>query len=48
MVPDTEVPMVAHTHTPLREFAVVHPYASEWLLLALGTLAGLLLWFWNS
>ena len=43
-----------HPHTPLhpmlpvQRFAVGHPYAADWLLLTLGTLAALLLWFWNS
>ncbi len=51
-----EVPMTAHTHPhhhhmhpqiPLSRFALVHPYAGEWALVTLGTLAALLLWYWN-
>ena len=38
----------SHTHTPIRWFAWEHPYAGDWLILALGTVAALLLWFWNS
>jgi hypothetical protein len=40
--------MTTHPHHPLSHFALDHPYASDWLLLTLGTLAALLLWFWNS
>jgi hypothetical protein len=47
-----EVAMATHTHTrpllPVQRFAVGHPYAADWLLLTLGTLAALLLWLWNS
>jgi hypothetical protein len=37
-----------HPHTPIRGFAWEHPYAGEWLILALATLAALLLWLWNA
>jgi hypothetical protein len=37
-----------HPHLPLRFFPVEHPYAGDWLLVAAGTLAALLLWYWNS
>ena len=54
-----EVPMTAHAHphphghphfhpqVPLTRFAMDHPYAGEWALVTLGTLAALLLWYWN-
>ncbi len=37
-----------HAHTPIRWFALEHPYAGDWLILVFGTLAALVLWFWNS
>jgi hypothetical protein len=44
--------MATHTHPhpllTLRRFVVGHPYAADWLLLMVGTLAGLLLWFWKA
>ena len=40
--------MTAHILLPLRRYALEHPYASDWLLLTIGTLAALLLWVWNS
>ena len=36
-----------HAHLPLRSFAVEHPYAGDWFLVTAGTLAALLLWYWN-
>lgn len=36
-----------HAHLPLRFFTAEHPYASDWALVATGTLAALLLWYWN-
>ena len=36
-----------HPEAPLARFALDHPYAGEWTLVALGTLAALLLWYWN-
>ena len=36
-----------HAHLPLRFFTVEHPYAGDWALVAAGTLAALLLWYWN-
>ena len=36
-----------HTPLPLRSFAVEHPYAGDWFLVTTGTLAALLLWYWN-
>jgi len=38
----------SQTHTPIRWFAWEHPYAGDWLILALVTLAALLLWLSNS
>ena len=38
----------SQTHAPIRWFAWEHPYAGEWLILALVTLAALLLWLSNS
>jgi hypothetical protein len=38
----------SHTHVPLRGFMLEHPFAGDWLILALGTLAAVLLWLWNS
>jgi hypothetical protein len=43
-----EVGMTAHTLLPLRRFAVVHPYAAEWVVLITATVVALLLWFSNS
>ncbi|MBP1772187.1 MAG: hypothetical protein H6P99_1350 [Holophagaceae bacterium] len=41
--------MTTHRHHyPISHFALDHPYASDWLLLTLGTAAALLLWYWNS
>jgi hypothetical protein len=37
-----------HPHTPIRWFALEHPYAGDWLILVFGTLAALLLWLRNS
>jgi hypothetical protein len=37
-----------HSHTPIRWFAIEHPYAGDWLILVMGTVAALLLWLWNS
>ena len=36
-----------HPQVPLTRFALDHPYAGEWTLVAVGTLAALLLWYWN-
>jgi len=47
-MPGMEVAMTAHTLLPLRRFAAVHPYASEWIILAAATVAALLLWFSNG
>ncbi len=56
----SEVPMTTHAHphphghphfhpqVPLARFTLDHPYAAEWTLVILGTLAALLLWYWNS
>ena len=38
----------SHARPPIRGFVWEHPYAGDWLILALGTLAALLLWYWNS
>ena len=43
-----EAAMAAHALLTVRRFAVGHPYAAEWVVLTVGTLAALLLWFWNS
>jgi len=40
--------MTTHRPLPLTRFAAGHPYAGEWVLLVLGTLAALVLWFWQS
>ena len=37
-----------HPHTPIHWYSMEHPYAGDWLILAFGTLAALLLWLWNS
>jgi hypothetical protein len=37
-----------HSHHPIREYAMVHPYAPEWAILAVVTVAALLLLFWNT
>lgn len=37
----------SHTHLSLRFFPVEHPYAGDWFLVTAGTLAALLLWYWN-
>jgi hypothetical protein len=37
-----------HSHAPIRWYSMEHPYAGDWLILAFGTLAALLLWLWNS
>lgn len=37
-----------HTHRPFGTFAIEHPYAGDWLLVAAGTLAALLLWYGNT
>jgi len=36
-----------HPHLPLRGFVMEHPFAGDWVILVAGTLAALLLWFWN-
>lgn len=36
-----------HPQVPLTRFTLDHPYAAEWTLVTLGTLAALLLWYWN-
>ena len=36
-----------HPQVPLSRFALDHPYAGEWALVTLGTLAAVLLWYWN-
>jgi hypothetical protein len=33
---------------PVRWFALEHPYASEWALIAMAALIGFLLWYWNT
>jgi len=38
----------SRNHAPIRSFAMEHPYAAEWLILAIGTLAAFLLWLWNT
>jgi hypothetical protein len=40
--------MTTHVHFPLSRFVFVHPYVTEWLMLAAITLTAVLLWFWNS
>ena len=41
-----------HGHHPhhfnLGGYVIGHPYAPDWLLLTIVTLAALLLWVWNS
>lgn len=37
-----------HSQHPVRWFALAHPYAADWAILTVVTLAALLLWFWNS
>ncbi|MDP1831949.1 MAG: hypothetical protein Q8K67_07805 [Geothrix sp.] len=44
----THHPFHLHPQVPLRRFTLEHPYAADWLLLTVGTVAALLLWFWNS
>jgi hypothetical protein len=44
----THLHVHSHPHTPIRWFAWEHPYAGEWLILALVSLAALLLWLSNS
>ena len=37
--------MTTHVpHHPVQRFILDHPYATEWLLVTLAALAGLLLW----
>ena len=43
----TRTHLHSHSHLPLGAFAMEHPYASEWFLVIIGTLAALLLWYWN-
>jgi len=38
----------SHIHFPIPRFTVNHPYAADWLLLVIGSIAALLLWLWNS
>ncbi|WLT32471.1 hypothetical protein [Geothrix sp. PMB-07] len=40
--------MTTHAPLPIRRFAVGHPYALEWTVLAAATLTALVLWLRNS
>ncbi len=40
--------MAAHVLLPLRRYAAGHPHLADWLIVTIGTLAALLLWFGNA